>query len=256
MRWRPMQRIRATPWAGRWYTGIPPAVRAVSRGLLGAITVVGSHVIGWPYKLVRLLFSSTGLSRALCLAAALCIAACSLVPDQGSLRGGRGGAGAAAGGQYSARNGSARGPRSGSINASSTSTRLPKRPTWALANVAFKDRRPHDAVRWYLAAQANAQTPEQRNDALLWHGRAALDAGELSAARRSFEHLAAAPEASTISVAWALNGIGLTLLLQGRPARRGGGNARRRTQGTRRADVRGQLKASPRNACGTGRTGR
>ena len=84
-----------------------------------------------------------------------------------------------------------------------------------LGDVAFKDRRPHDAVRWYLAAQANAQTPEQRNDALLWHGRAALDAGELSAARRSFEHLAAAPEASTISVAWALNGIGLTLLLQG-----------------------------------------
>ena len=84
-----------------------------------------------------------------------------------------------------------------------------------LGDVAFKDRRPHDAVRWYLAAQANAQTPEQRNDALLWHGRAALDAGELSAARRSFEHLAAAPDASTISVAWALNGIGLTLLLQG-----------------------------------------
>ena len=84
-----------------------------------------------------------------------------------------------------------------------------------LGDVAFKDRRPHDAVRWYLAAQANAQTPEQRNDALLWHGRAALDAGELSAAQRSFEHLAAAPEASTISVAWALNGIGLTLLLQG-----------------------------------------
>ena len=85
-----------------------------------------------------------------------------------------------------------------------------------LGDVAFKDRRPDDAARWYLSAQANAKTPQQRNDALLWHGRAALDAGQLTAARRSFERLVAThEEAPTMSIAWALNGIGLTLLLEG-----------------------------------------
>ena len=148
------------------------------------------------------------------MAAALCIAACSLVPDQGSLRVDEVEQALLPVANIALETGQLE-----------TAKRLYQRlldvdpasqaAHMGLGDVAFKDRRPHDAVRWYLAAQANAQTPEQRNDALLWHGRAALDAGELSAARRSFEHLAAAPEASTISVAWALNGIGLTLLLQG-----------------------------------------
>ena len=148
------------------------------------------------------------------MAAALCTAACSLVPDQGSLRLDEVEQALLPVANIALETGQLE-----------TAKRLYQRlldvdpasqaAHMGLGDVAFKDRRPHDAVRWYLAAQANAQTPEQRNDALLWHGRAALDAGELSAARRSFEHLAAAPEASTISVAWALNGIGLTLLLQG-----------------------------------------
>ncbi len=85
-----------------------------------------------------------------------------------------------------------------------------------LGDVAFKDRRSEDAARWYLAAQVSATALPQLYDALLWHGRAALDAGQLAPARRSFERLATArEEAPTISVAWALNGIGLTLLLEG-----------------------------------------
>ena len=148
------------------------------------------------------------------MAAALCTAACSLLPDQASLRVDEVEQALLPVANIALETGQLE-----------TAKRLYQRlldvdpasqaAHMGLGDVAFKDRRPHDAVRWYLAAQANAQTPEQRNDALLWHGRAALDAGELSAARRSFEHLAAAPEASTISVAWALNGIGLTLLLQG-----------------------------------------
>ena len=213
MRWRPMQRIHAMPWAGRWYTGILPAACRV------AWPAWRHHGSRWPryrlaLQLVRLLFSSTGLSRALCLAAALGATACSLMPDQGSLRVDEVEQALLPVANIALETGQLE-----------TAKRLYQRlldvdpasqaAHMGLGDVAFKDRRPHDAVRWYLAAQANAQTPEQRNDALLWHGRAALDAGELSAARRSFEHLAAAPDASTISVAWALNGIGLTLLLQG-----------------------------------------
>lgn len=85
-----------------------------------------------------------------------------------------------------------------------------------LGDVAFKDRRSADAARWYLAAQGSATVSEQLYDALLWHGRAALDAGRLAASRRSFERLAAGQgQAPTISVAWAFNGIGLTFLLEG-----------------------------------------
>ena len=86
-----------------------------------------------------------------------------------------------------------------------------------LGDVAFKERHSADAVDWYLDAQTYATTPAQLYDALLWHGRAALDAGQLEVARRSFEQLtdARAADVPTITVAWALNGIGLTLLLEG-----------------------------------------
>lgn len=85
-----------------------------------------------------------------------------------------------------------------------------------LGNVAFKDRRSASAARWYLAALAHASAASQRHDALLWHGRAALDGGKIEAARRSFRQLAEQGEqAPSLHVAWALNGIGLTLLLEG-----------------------------------------
>ena len=85
-----------------------------------------------------------------------------------------------------------------------------------LGNVAFKDRRSADAVRWYLSALVHAGTASERHDALLWHGRSALDDGQLQAARRSFQLLVDEREsAPATSVAWALNGIGLTRLLDG-----------------------------------------
>ena len=85
-----------------------------------------------------------------------------------------------------------------------------------LGNVAFKDRRSTDAARWYLAALTSASTASERYDALLWHGRSALDDGQLQEARRSFQALVEERErAPATNVAWALNGIGLTLLLDG-----------------------------------------
>ena len=96
------------------------------------------------------------------------------------------------------------------VDAESYSARM------GLGDVAFKDRRSEDAARWYLAAQVNATISEELYDALLWHGRASLEAGQLTAARSSFERLAAAEEqAPTTNIAWALNGIGLALLLEG-----------------------------------------
>ena len=85
-----------------------------------------------------------------------------------------------------------------------------------LGDVAFKGRRSTDAARWYLAALANASAPSQRHEALLWHGRAALEDGQIEAARRSFQQLVDQREnAPAINVAWGHNGIGLTLLLDG-----------------------------------------
>ena len=85
-----------------------------------------------------------------------------------------------------------------------------------LGDVAFKGRRSTDAARWYLAALANASAPSQRHEALLWHGRAALEDGQIEAARRSFQQLVDRREnAPAINVAWGHNGIGLTLLLDG-----------------------------------------
>lgn len=85
-----------------------------------------------------------------------------------------------------------------------------------LGEIAFRRGDSVDAARWYLAALAHAEQPEQRHAALLAHGRAALDAGQLEAARNSFVQLADPNEAApSDSVAWGLNGIGLTLLLEG-----------------------------------------
>ena len=87
-----------------------------------------------------------------------------------------------------------------------------------LGEVAHRERAPAEAARWFLAALAYAQTTEQRHDALLAHGRAALDAGHLESARGSFARLTDPQEgAGTEYAAFGLNGVGLTFLLSGDP---------------------------------------
>lgn len=85
-----------------------------------------------------------------------------------------------------------------------------------LGDVAFKGRRSEEAARWYLGALTVSTQPDERHEALLWHGRAALEAGRLAESRRSFQQLTEAREqAPARSVAWAFNGVGLTRLLEG-----------------------------------------
>ena len=72
------------------------------------------------------------------------------------------------------------------------------------------------AAQWYLSVLEWAEQPNDRHAALLAHGRAALAAGELEAARESFARLAEPAEsAPRAAVAWGHNGIGLTLMLDG-----------------------------------------
>ena len=93
-----------------------------------------------------------------------------------------------------------------------------------LGDAAVATRESAAAARWYLAALANARLPEERHAALLAHGRAALSAGQLEAARKSFARLTEPDEGAPQSVAaWGFNGLGLTLLLAGDP--RGGAAA-------------------------------
>ncbi len=85
-----------------------------------------------------------------------------------------------------------------------------------LGDVALRERAPLDAARWYALALDVAETPEERHEALLAHGRAALESGQLDAARESFARLKDPEEqAPQISVAWGYNGLGLVLLLEG-----------------------------------------
>ena len=85
-----------------------------------------------------------------------------------------------------------------------------------LGDIALREREAAAAVRWYLAALAHAEEPPQRHAALLAHGRAALAAGQLEAARKSFARLTKPKEnAPRASVAWGHNGVGLALLLEG-----------------------------------------
>ncbi len=85
-----------------------------------------------------------------------------------------------------------------------------------LGDAAVESREPAAAAQWYLAALANARSPEARYAALLAHGRAALSAGQLEPARKSFARLTdPLAEASQSNVAWGYNGLGLTLLLAG-----------------------------------------
>ena len=85
-----------------------------------------------------------------------------------------------------------------------------------LGDVALQERDTAAAARWYLSALTRAGEPEDRRRALLAHGRAALAAGQLEAARESFTRLTEPGEnAPRASVAWGHNGTGLTLLLEG-----------------------------------------
>ncbi len=85
-----------------------------------------------------------------------------------------------------------------------------------LGDVALRERETAAAARWYLAASTRAREPGRRHAALLAHGRTALAAGRLEAARESFTRLTDPEEnAPRASVAWGHNGIGLSLLLEG-----------------------------------------
>ena len=85
-----------------------------------------------------------------------------------------------------------------------------------LGDIAVARRDSSEATRWYAAAVAHARRPDERHAALLAHGRAALSGGDLNAARKSFARLTSSREdASTLNVAWGLNGLGLVALLEG-----------------------------------------
>ena len=89
------------------------------------------------------------------------------------------------------------------------------RARMGLGEAALRERQPADAARWYAQAIEVAQVPAQRHEALLAHGRAALESGQLQAAQESFARLASPEEqAPQASAAWGLNGVGLTQLLQ------------------------------------------
>ena len=84
-----------------------------------------------------------------------------------------------------------------------------------LGEAALRERQAADAARWYAQAIEVAQAPAQRHEALLAHGRAALESGQLQAAQESFARLASPEEqAPQASAAWGMNGVGLTQLLQ------------------------------------------
>ena len=87
-----------------------------------------------------------------------------------------------------------------------------------LGDVAMAMREHRQAANWYLAAVGLAREPVERHAAVLAHGRAALTAGDLDAARASFERLTLPGQnASRQHVAWGFNGIGVVSLLEGDP---------------------------------------
>lgn len=87
-----------------------------------------------------------------------------------------------------------------------------------LGDLALAQNEPSRAATWYLAAASHTRTVEERHAVLLAHGRAALAAGDLEAARASFGRLADPREnASNADMAWGFNGVGIVDLLEGRP---------------------------------------
>ena len=85
-----------------------------------------------------------------------------------------------------------------------------------LGDVALRERETEAAAGWYLTAIACAEHVGELQAALLAHGRAALAAGQLEAAKNSFARLTDPNEnMSRASAAWGHNGLGLALLLEG-----------------------------------------
>ncbi len=85
-----------------------------------------------------------------------------------------------------------------------------------LGRVALREHEPAAAARWFLAALSHAEEPEQRHEALLAHGRAALAASQVEAAGESFARLVEAKDnPRRANLAWGHNGVGLTRLLSG-----------------------------------------
>ena len=85
-----------------------------------------------------------------------------------------------------------------------------------LGDVAMRERDASSAARWYSTAFAVARMPNERHAARLAHGRAVLADGRLEEARQSFESLLDSRSAvAQTTIAWAYNGVGLTLLLEG-----------------------------------------
>ena len=87
-----------------------------------------------------------------------------------------------------------------------------------LAEVAMANRDAALAASWHLAALQHATDADERHASLLAHARAAVAAGQLDDARRSFSLLTdPGANASVQHVAWGLNGLGTVCLLEGDP---------------------------------------
>ena len=85
-----------------------------------------------------------------------------------------------------------------------------------LGHVAMHQGDPSTAVQWYATAFAVARVPRERHAARLAQARAALADGQFEKAKESFESLLDSKSNITRkTAAWAYNGIGLTLLLEG-----------------------------------------
>ena len=85
-----------------------------------------------------------------------------------------------------------------------------------LGHVAMHQGDPSTAVQWYATAFAVARVPRERHAARLAQARAALADGQFEKAKESFESLLdSRSNVTRKTAAWAYNGIGLTLLLEG-----------------------------------------
>ena len=86
-----------------------------------------------------------------------------------------------------------------------------------LGDLAIDRKSPAEALRWYEEALEQAEGAE-RSRALLAHGRAALAAGRVDAARESLTRfIAAEPPPPDAQMTWGLNGLALIALFEEDP---------------------------------------